>query len=71
MNMDQTLIERNGYTIIAILSDIGGLKEFLFSSISLLLGVLNFRQLDSYLVSKLFKSKTAVLSPLVKCENVK
>ena len=28
MSMDQTLIERNGYTILDILSDVGGLQEF-------------------------------------------
>ena len=53
--MDKVLIERNGITIADVLADVGGLQSFLISGIQLLLGILNYNQLNSYLVSKLFK----------------
>ena len=56
MNMDQTLIERNGYTILDLLSDVGGLQGILTSGIYIILGILNHNHLSNYLVSRLFKS---------------
>ena len=41
MSLDQTLIERIGYTILDILSDVGGLQGLLISGISFILGILN------------------------------
>ena len=41
MSLDQTLIERTGYTILDILSDVGGLQGILISGISFILGILN------------------------------
>ena len=58
MNLDLNLIERTGYTVLEILSDIGGLQGILISAISLLLSVLNYNYLDDYLVAKLFKSES-------------
>ena len=55
MDMDLTVIERTGYTILDILSDVGGLQGILISGISLLLGVLNHNFLDNYLVTKLYR----------------
>ena len=57
MSLDQTLIERTGYTITDILSDVGGLQGALVSGISFILSILNYKNLDNYLVSKLFKSE--------------
>ena len=54
MSMDQTQIQRSGYTVLDILSDVGGLQGILISGFSLILGVLNHNYLDNYLVSKLF-----------------
>ena len=64
INMDQTLIQRNGYTLLDILSDVGGIQGILISGASFILSVLNYKNLDNYLVSKLFKSdsKTMIAS---------
>lgn len=50
-----TVIERTGYTVLDILSDVGGLQGILISAISLLLTILNHNYLDNYLAAKLFK----------------
>lgn len=55
MNMDLGLIERTGYTVLDILSDVGGLQGILISGISLIISALNYNYLDNYLVSNLFK----------------
>ena len=56
MSLDQTLIERDGYTILDILSDVGGLQGLLISMIYYALGILNFNYLENYLASKLYKT---------------
>ena len=58
MDLDLTVIERSSYTILDVLSDVGGLQGILISASSLMLGILNYKYLEDYLVSKLFKSKT-------------
>ena len=42
MNFDMTLIERDGYTILELLADVGGFQGFLTSAISLFMGILNY-----------------------------
>ena len=71
MSTDLNLIERDGYYLLDLLADVGGLQGILISTISLILSILNHSQLDSYLVSRLFKSESATLTPFEKCENVK
>ena len=71
MNMDRTLIERKAYTILDILSDLGGLQGILISGISFLLSILNYNHLNSYLASQLFKSHQIALVPLSTCDSVK
>ena len=56
MNLDLVVIQRSGYTILDILSDVGGLQGILISIISLFLSTWNYNQLNSYLVSRLYKS---------------
>ena len=51
MNLDQILIERTGYTILDILSDVGGILGIFVSGISFILSILNYNYLDNYLVS--------------------
>ena len=53
--MDLTLIQRNGYTLLDILSDVGGLQGILISGITFTISFLNYNDLDNHLVSKLFK----------------
>ena len=67
MDMDLAVIERTGYTILDILSDIGGLQGILISGISFFLGILNHNYLDNYLVTKLYsdeKSKDFTTFPM-------
>ena len=55
MNMDLNIIQRNGYTVLDILSDVGGLQGILISGISLFLGVWNYNNLENYLASKFYR----------------
>ena len=71
MDFDQILIERHGYTITDLLSDVGGLHGILISAISLALGIVNLNYLEDYLVTKLFKSPTITLKVSSTCENFK
>ena len=71
MSLDRTLIERNGYTILDILSDLGGLQSILISGVSFLLSILNYNHLNGYLVSQLFKSDHNALPTLTTCDSVK
>ena len=50
------MIERNGYTLLDLLSDVGGLQGILISGISLTLSLANYNHLDNFLVFKLFRS---------------
>ena len=61
MNLDINLVERSGYTVLDILSDIGGLLGILISGSSFILSIFNFNYLENYLVYKLFKSKSVSL----------
>ena len=58
--MDLIIIERNGYTIVDLFSDIGGIQSFLSSIIGIFLSFWNHNYLDNYLVSKLFNVSVAV-----------
>ena len=59
MNMDLTVIQRDGYTVLDILSDVGGLQSVLISAFAILLSIWNHNYLNSYLVSKLYKAAQA------------
>ena len=63
MNLDQILIGRTGYTILDVLSDVGGLQGILISGISVFLSIVNRNVLDSYLVSKLFNFSQDPVGP--------
>ena len=49
------MVTRNGYTILDVLSDMGGMQRVLFSFFSVVTSVLNYSNFDSYLASKLYK----------------
>lgn len=55
MSLDLTAINRNGYTILDVLSDIGGIQGILITSVSIILAILNYNNLDSYMASRLYK----------------
>ena len=46
---------RDGYTILDVLSDMGGFQRVLFSFFSVIATVLNTSNFDSFLASKLYK----------------
>ena len=55
MDLDQTVVTRNGYTILDVLSDMGGMQRVLFSFFTVVASILNYSNFDSYLASKLYK----------------
>lgn len=54
MSLNLNVVERDGYTILDLLSDVGGLEVILISGISLLLRALNHNFLDNFLISQLY-----------------
>ena len=71
MSYDQLLVERSGYTILDLLSDVGGLQGILTSGIPLLLSILNHSYLNNYLASKLFKSADIAMNIASLSESIK
>ena len=57
MNLDQTYIIRNGYTILDLLSDIGGIQSILRDLFNVILAFLNYNHMVTFMASKLFKIK--------------
>ena len=55
MNMDLNSLGRDGYNIIDMFSDIGGIQSIIFTTFSLVLSVLNHNYFDSYMAQKLYK----------------
>ena len=70
MNMHLTVVERTGYTLLDVLSDVGGLQGILISGLALFLSIVNHSNLETYLVSKTFKFEAAVLKTS-QTENIK
>ena len=48
---------RNGYTILDVLADVGGMVSFIWSGFSLTLACFNYKNLDNYIVSNLYRIK--------------
>ena len=55
MNMNLSIVQRTGYTLLDVLSDVGGLQGILISGIALFLSFVNYSYIESYLVSQTFK----------------
>ena len=55
MGPDLTIFKRKGYTIIDVLSDIGGLQTILFSAAIIFLNFWNYNHIEDYLAMNLFK----------------
>ena len=55
MDLTRTVINRTNYTILDVMSDVGGLESVLASLVSFLLGALNYNNLNSQMISQLFK----------------
>ena len=56
-NLDQLFIQREGYTILDLLSDVGGLSGIGIWILDILTKILNYDYMNSYMTSKLFKLK--------------
>ena len=55
MDLDMDIINRVGYNVIDMFSDIGGIQSILMTTFALMLTVLNYNFFDSYMAQKLFK----------------
>lgn len=60
MNLSQTVISRQIYSTLELISDIGGIQAILLQFFSIILSVFNYRNLNTFLASKLFKLKKGV-----------
>ena len=55
MNLNEKIIARESYSILDLISDIGGVQALLISAIAYFLNIWNFNALENYLVSRLYK----------------
>ena len=55
MNLDLGVIQRTGYNVLDVLSDIGGIQSIIITTFSVLIGFWNYKHFDSYMASKLYK----------------
>ena len=55
MNLNQLVIARDGYTALDFISDIGGMQGMLIAGAAFLLSIWNYKQLDNFLVGKLYR----------------
>ena len=55
MNLDLEIIQRNGYTILDLLSDVGGILEISSIVITYFLAFWNYNYFENFLVTRLFK----------------
>ena len=57
LDLDQKFIMRKCYSILDLLSDMGGMIGILMGFFSSVVGCLNFNNFDNYMISRLFKVK--------------
>ena len=57
VNLDQITISRSSYTILDLLSDIGGIQGILTPILGLPLIFLNYKHFETFMASKLYKIK--------------
>ena len=55
MNLNLELIQRNGYTVLDLLSDVGGILEISTIVITYFLAFWNYNYFENYLVTRLYK----------------
>ena len=55
MNLDQRVVTRVGYTVLDVLSDLGGIQRVLFTFFNIVTAIFNFRHFETYLASRLYK----------------
>lgn len=59
MNRSLQIVERRGFTMLDLLSDVGGINSILASGLAFVVGFFNHHHFDTYMASKLFKIKQA------------
>ena len=57
-NLDLGIIQRTGYNVLDVLSDIGGIQSIIITTFSVLVGIWNYKHFDNYMASRLYKLKT-------------
>ena len=57
MNLNQLSINRQIYSSLELISDIGGIQAILLSLFGFILSVFNYNNFDTFLASRLFKLK--------------
>ena len=57
LDLDKKVIERTVYTILDVLSDIGGIWSVLVWAVFTLLSVLNYNKFDDAIITRFFKVK--------------
>ena len=55
INLDLLFVNRDGYTAIDVLSDIGGMESIFISGITIFLSLWNYKHFDSYMASQMYK----------------
>ena len=55
MNLDLRVVSRDGYTLLDLISDIGGAQGMLISLSAFFLSIWNHNYFDNYMVSSLFR----------------
>ena len=55
VNFDQKVISRSGYTLLDVLSDVGGFLGVLTSIFAFILSLFNFNNFSSHLASRFYK----------------
>ena len=55
VNFDQKVISRQGYTLLDVLSGVGGIQSVLYAAFSVILSYFNFNNFSSHLASRFYK----------------
>ena len=55
MNFDLININRSGYTLLDVLSGVGGIQSVLYAGFSVILSYFNFNNFSSHLAAKFYK----------------
>ena len=59
MDLNQIVIQRQGFTIFDLLSDIGGIQSLLISGLAYIMSISNYNMFDNFMVSRLYKLENA------------
>lgn len=55
MDLDVKEISRSGYTVLDLISDIGGMQGVLISGLGIIVGIWNHNMIENHLVARLYK----------------